>query len=435
LLGRDGPTALTFPSPLAREVVLAELDGQDLSVLHRTAADAYIALLGPRLDRDADRVAYHVAAAGDADGAADLYARGGVYALGRRQLDRAVLDLAYALDLTDLEKRSASQLGNWLGALSTAVRYVRTGPGLQAIIERSIRRLENEKVDLVLRARMRIDLAGILGALDQQLAAEALLDSGADEAPANPEIVSAYLAMHAELASGRGEYRLARRALDPLTKVGVTDRGEIHRITLSMARTLGAAGKLEAAYAALEDAENLAARDDPLLSLERASVRTTLFGHAQKWREAAEASVQAAAQAEELGLLYEVASSLSEQAVALARSGDLARARAAVASAMTAAEETEAERILCRCRLLLGYLESGDQGRAALDLQREHIAVVESHGWIADALLGRYLLGRMAARLGVLDEARHELSLASRIATSTGNQSYADQFAAELGRF
>ncbi len=141
-----------------------------------------------------------------------------------------------------------------------------------------------------------------------------------------------------------------------------------------------------------------------------------------------------ASQAEELGLLYEVASSLSEQAVALTRLGDGSRARAAVASALSAAEESGAERVLARCRLVLGFLESIDAGRRSLDVQRGHIAAAESRGWIGDALLGRYLLGRMAARLGATDEARHELLLAARIALSTGNHSYADQCGIELAK-
>jgi eukaryotic-like serine/threonine-protein kinase len=433
LMSFDGADAFGFPSPLAREVVLAELDAEDLAALHRRAAEAHVALLGPQLDDEADRAGYHLAAAGDRDAAAEMYARGGLHALGQRQLDRAALDLAYALDLSNLEHRSGGQIGNWLRALSTAVRYVRSGPTLPALIERLVQRAQGEGMDLVLRAQMRIDLARILGALDQELAGEALLDGGASESPPNPEIVTSFLAAHAELSSGRGEFRLARRALDPLARMVVPDKEELHRITLSMARTLGAAGKIDAAEAALEDAGKLGAREDPLLSLDRAAARTALCASAGRFRDAAEAAVQAASQAEELGLVYEVASSLSDQAVALARSGDLSRARAAVASAFNAAEEIGAERVLARCELVLCYLEGAD-ARSALGAQREHVALVESRGWISDALLGRYLLGRMATRLGALDEARQELLLGSRIAASTGNHAYADQFSSELAK-
>lgn len=433
LMSFDGPDAFGFQSPLAREVVLAELDAHDLAALHSRAAEALAALLGAHLDDEADRVGYHLAAAGNRDAAAEMYARGGLHALAQRQLDRAALDLAYALDLSDLEARPGAQIGNWLRALSTAVRYVRSGPSLPSLIERLVHRAQSEGMDLALRARMRIDLARILGALDQELAAEALLDGGATDSPTNPEIVTAFLSAHAELSSGRGEFRLARRALDPLARMNVVDKAELHRITLSMARTLAAAGKIDAAEAALEDAGKLGAREDPLLALDRAAARTALSASAGRFRDAAEAAVQAAAQAEELGLVYEVASSLSEQAVALVRSGDLSRARAAVASALVAAEEIGAERVLARCHLVLCYLEGAD-GRGALDTQREHVALVESRGWISDALLGRYLLARMATRLGQLDEARHELLLGSRIAASTGNHAYADQFSNELSK-
>jgi hypothetical protein len=434
LLRRDGPSSFGFPSPLAREVVLAELTAEDLAVLHRRAAEAHTALLGARLDEEADEVGYHLAAAGDRAAAADMYARGGLHALATRKLDRAALDLAYALDLADLESRPGPQVGNWLRALSTAVRYVRSGPNLSALIDRLIRRGESGGMELGVRAQMRIDLARILGALDQPLLAEALLDSGAAEGSTNAEIATAFLATHAQLASARGEFRLARRALDPLARQTVLDKAELHGITLSLARTLGAAGKADAAQAALAEAALLVAASDPLLALDRAATKMVLAGYAGKWRDAAEASVQAAAQAEELGLLYEVASCLSEQAVALTRLGDGSRARAAVASALSAAEETGADRVLARCRLVLGFLESIDAGRASLDAQRGLIAAAESRGFIGDALLGRYLLGRMAARLGATDEARHELLLAARIALSTGNHSYADQCSVELAK-
>ncbi|HVW25373.1 MAG TPA: protein kinase [Polyangiaceae bacterium] len=434
LLRRDGPAAFGFPSPLAREVVLAELTAEDLAKLHRRAADAHAAVLGGRLDEEADEVGYHLAAAGDRAAAADMYARGGLHALSTRKLDRAALDLAYALDLADLESRPGAQIVNWLSALSTSVRYVRSGPNLSGLIDRLIRRGEAGGMELVLRAQMRIDLARILGALDQPLLAEALLDSGAAEGSASAEIATAFLATHAELASARGEFRLAKRALDPLARHTVLDKVELHGITLSLARTLGASGKADAAQEAFEEAERLASPSDPLLALDRATARFALAGFAGKWREAADASVQAAALAEELGLLYEVASCLSEQAVALTRLGDGSRARAAVASAISAAEETGAERVLSRCRLVLGFLESIDAGRPSLDAQRGYIAAAESRGWIGDALLGRYLLGRMAARLGAGDEARHELLLAARIALSTGNHSYADQCSIELAK-
>jgi serine/threonine protein kinase len=434
LLSRDGSATLGFPSPLAREVVLAELDPGDLAGLHRHAAEAYTAVLGAGLDDEADRVGYHLAAAGDPDAAASLYARGGLHALATRQLDRAALDLAYALDLADLEARPGAQIGNWLRALATAVRYVRTGPSLPSLIERLGARLEGAGVDPALRAQMRIDLARILGALDQELAAEALLDAGARDTSVTPELVTAFLSTHAELASGRGEFRLARRALDPLARMKITDRFERHRITLSMARTLAAAGKTEAASAALTDASALADAGDPLLLLDRAATRTALCASGGRFREAVEASVQAASRAEELGLLHEVAASLSEQAVALARLGDLPRARAVLASAFSVGEETGAERVLARCRIVLAFLESGGQGPDGRDDQRGHIAFVESRGWISDALLGRYLLGRMAAHAGASEEARHEFLLAARIASSTGNQSYADQCTLELAK-
>jgi len=329
-----------------------------------------------------------------------MYARGGLHALATRKLDRATLDLAYALDLADLESRPGPQIGNWLRALSTSVRYVRSGPNLSGLIDRLIRRGESGQYgDLAAGTdahRSRADTRRV----DQPLLAEALLDSGAAEGSTNAEIATAFSRTHAELASGRGEFRLARRALDPLARQTVLDKTELHGITLSTARTLGASGKAEQPRR-LWPMQNAWSRHRirSWPPLDRAAARFALSGFAGKWREAADASVQAAALAEELGLLYEVASCLSEQAVALTRLGDGSRARAVVSSALSAAEETGAERVLTRCRLVLGFLESIDAGAPSLDAQRGYIAASESRGWIGDALLGRYLLGRMAPAL------------------------------------
>jgi eukaryotic-like serine/threonine-protein kinase len=432
LLARDGDSAFVFPLPLAREVVIAELDPSDLVKLHRKAAEAHAAILRQAGDGEADRIGYHLAAAGDRDGAAELYAKSGLYYLGARQLDRAALDLAYALDLADLERRGSSQIGNWLRALSTAVRYVRTGPELPALIERLVARVDDDRMDVAQRTGMRIDLACMLGALNQELAAEALLDRGAQAARHSTDLISSLLAARADLASTRGEFRLARRALDPLARLTISDKVERHRITLSMARTLAASGQADAADVALDDATRIASRDDPLLSLDRAVVRTMLLACEGKWRDAADAAVQAATQAEELGLLYEVASCLAEQSAALARAGEFARAEAVAVSALAAAGEIRAERLLLRAGLVHGYLDVEGSAAEAFDAFRGHIAEAESHGWISDALLGRHLLGLLGLRLGERDEARRELILAARIATSTGNQALADQAAEEL---
>jgi eukaryotic-like serine/threonine-protein kinase len=433
LLSRDG-SSFGFPLPLAREVVITELDPADLVKLHRKAAEAHASVLRLAGDGEADRIGYHLAAAGDRDAASELYAKSGVYYLGARQLDRAALDLAYALDLVDLERRPAAQVGNWLRALSTAVRYVRTGADLPGLIERLVARVDDERMDVAQRTAMRIDLASMLGALNQELSAEALLDRGAVAARNSADLIAGLLAARADLASGRGEFRLARRALDPLSRMTIADRVERHRITLSMARTLGASGQADAAEVALDDATRLASRDDPLLALDRAVVRIVLYEFAGKWREAADAAVQAATQAEELGLFYEVASCLSAQAAALARAGEFARAEGIVASALAAADELRAERLLLRAGQVQSYLEAEGDATQVLAAFRGHVADAESHGWISDALLGRHFLGLLALRLGARDEARRELLLASRIATSTGNQALADQSTDELAR-
>jgi hypothetical protein len=380
----------------------------------------------------ADRVGYHLAAAGDRDAAADHYARTGLAHLANHKLVRATHSLAYALDLTGIDSRPAPQIENWVRALGAAVRYVRTGPTLPGLIDRLVRRMDGVGAS-PLPAELRVDIACILGALDRQLEGEALLERGLGVGEAD-DVSAALLAAMAELSSDRGDFRTARRALDAVENVLFDDRAQMHRVVLSKARVLGVSRDPVGADAALTEAERIAPEGDSLLSLDRAVVRTRLCSQAGRFREAAEAAVSAASQAEELGLVYEVASSLCDQAAAFIWLGDPARARAAVASALHAAEEAGAERIIIRSRLVLGFLEGEDSGQKGLSEQRGRVVLAETRGWITDALIGRQLVGRTAGRLGRTPEAREELEVAARVASSTGNDAAKVQIEAELGK-
>jgi hypothetical protein len=189
-----------------------------------------------------------------------------------------------------------------------------------------------------------------------------------------------------------------------------------------------AAGTHEEAMAALKAAERAAS--DPLLALDCATVRISIYMGVGALRDAAEAAATAAAQAEELGLAYEVASSLCGQAVAFARLGDVARTRAAAGAALSAAEESGGERVLLLAQLVHGFLDA--TSAASLPALREHLARQESQGWLGDALLGRFLLARVASRLGETDTARIELTLASKIASKVGNAVMAEVCDADL---
>lgn len=424
LIAAEGSAGFAVASPLWAEVALAELERDEFAALHLRAAAALERAERAGSPTRAGRVGHHLAAAGERSRAADAYARGGLASLAEGRLDRAATELCAALTVADLDGRPVAELAGWLSGLREAVRHLASHPGLPALVARLAERLEADRGSFALRARL--DLAALLGALGDELGGEALLDRAAAEVRGDAEATAKLLTTYAELAAGRGDFRAARRALDPLAQMAVSDPGDLHRGTLAAARTLAAAGKDAAARSALAEATRAARPGDGVASYERAATRTFLELAAGRFRDAADSALVAAAQAEELALTREVAASLADHALAAAFSGDAARAAASAGSAARAAEESGAARVALRCRALDAYLEALSTRRADDAELRAIVAAAESRGWITEALIGRSLLGRALAASGDAAGARSEFELAVRIATSTGNTATAE---------
>ena len=158
--------------------------------------------------------------------------------------------------------------------------------------------------------------------------------------------------------------------------------------------------------------------------------------NAGKWREAAESSVQAASQAEELGLVYEVASSLSEQAVApAAAAGDRARARRRDSVVVHHRRKKPDRSGSCCGAISSAAIWTRSTGEpswtrnAGMSHSRRVAAGIHATRSSADTCSA--VPPPRPARSTRPDG---ELLLGSRIAASTGNHAYADQFALELNK-
>ena len=129
--------------------------------MHAAAGAACEARLGPRVAEYADRVATHFFEAGDRDRAAAHFARSGQRNLSGKHYDGAVRDTLRALELGDLERHSASELGAWLSQLTAAVYRVRAAREVPDLMNRVLAQIDRTG-DTALKVAARVDLGSIL---------------------------------------------------------------------------------------------------------------------------------------------------------------------------------------------------------------------------------------------------------------------------------
>ncbi|MGE0321106.1 MAG: protein kinase [Polyangiaceae bacterium] len=427
LMLRDGPVALSFPSPLLAEVIVASLEDEQLIELHHSAANAYQMILGDRTEQEAGRIAYHLAAAGELDRAAGFYATSGMYQLNARRLEYAVGDLARALDLADWDARGGEQLAEWVRALSRAIRHVRSGEGLSELVLRLAARLEQDSAMTPgLRLGAGVDLALSLGALHRYKEARQLLSRAAQLAQ-HTSLSSAeqraLFAAEAEVCFHQGDFRAAMESIERAKQLAAGDAFERHRMELSSAQALAGAGELDAAQQALDAASAiLPAEDDPVLLCERAKVRALIRAFQRDWGGSALAAEQAAELGREAGLSHEVAVNLHNQGDSLMRLGELPRAYAALQKSLEVAEVIGSDRMVNLNRIMLAYLDAANGSNVARRVLGERLAAAEAQRWTWDAITGRYLLGKLLSEQGDVLGARRELTLARRLAEDSKNR-------------
>ena len=433
LVRRDGPVALHLGSPLLAEVVLSGLEPDALLELHRRAATAYQTLLGERVDEEAGRIARHLAEAGEPERAGAAFAKSGKLALAARKLDRAAADLGRALELALLEPRASAEVVDWIGALSQAVRHVKSGARLPELVQRLSAWLEKDTA-LEPRARVKttIDLALVLGVLHHYKDARRLLQRAAELSAPWPELKRASLTAEAELAIQLGEFTRASALLERVAAIVPGDAAEQHRVLIATAQARAGAGEHQRAIEALDAAGELGVGDDPVLVCERTKVRAIVLAFSRDFRGSALASAEAADQGRSAGLLYEVAVSLHNEGEALLRDGDLARAYASLQSAAAVAAEIGSQRLSNLSRMLLAYLGAVKGSEHAGRELGERLARAEAKKLTWDTLTGRYLLGKMLAERGDVTAARRELELARKLAQAAGNRLIIDDCDGEL---
>jgi eukaryotic-like serine/threonine-protein kinase len=433
LLTTLGPVTLGFRTPLVHAVICSGLEPDAAVELHVRAANAYQTVLATRSEEESGRIARHLAEAGERDRAAGFYASSGLFCLTSRRLDRAVADLGRALDLADVETRSAEELAEWVTALGQALRHVRAGAGIPDLVRRIAAHFaSHDSVPDRLRAKTAIDLALVLTALHHYKEARRLLQGAIESAAEWPELTRAALTAEAEIAIRIGEFKPALDALEKAQQAGPRSASEEHRLLVATALALAGAGRIDHALAALDRAEQLDAGSDPVLAGERSKIRALILGFRGDWQGCALASEAAAEQMRAAGLVHEVAVNLHNQGDALLRSGNLPRAYATLQASLAAAEEIGSDRLVNLNQMLLAYLDalSGDDN--AKKLLGDRIAQAEAQRWTWDTLTGRYLLGKLLGRSGDLDAARRELELTRHMAASMDNRLLVDDCDREL---
>ena len=439
LIAMRGPVTLGFRTPLLPEVVLASLEPDVRVELSLSAANAYQTTLGTRTEDEASRIARHLADAGEGDRAAGFFATSGLAALATRRLDRAVAELARALDLADFDSRSPEELGEWVAALGEAARHVRAGERIPDVVHRVATHFESHgSVPDRLRAQVAIELALVLAALHRYKEARRLLQRAAARAAEWPELSRAALTAEAEIASRIGEFKPALAALERAKQLAAPLAApEEHRLSIATAQALAGAGQHTRALATLDEAEKLHGADDPVLAGERAKVRALILGFRGDWQGCVAASAEAADRMRAAGLVHEVAVNLHNQGDALLRMGELPRAYATLQSSLAAAQEIASDRLVSLNRMHLAYLDALNGSEAARKALGECIAAAEAQRWTWDVLTGRYLLGKLLRARGDEAAARRELELTRQLAESMDNRLLVDdcdRALADLGR-
>lgn len=428
LLERDGPVSLSFPSQLVPEVLLAGLEGAEAEGLHSDAANAYQMVLADRTEAESGRVAHHLALSGQQDRAAGFFATSGLFYLGQRRLDRAVEDLTRALELADIEQRGAAQLADWISALSSAARHVRSGRGVEPLLGGLVARVESDStLSDSARAELSVDLAQCFTALHRYKEAGTLLSrirarlERADAPQSRPVLKSALIA-EAEMAFRQGNFTRAIAAIERCAKLGHADDADEHRMLIASAQARAGAGQHQQAVESLQRAAQLSVSKDPVLACERAKVGALILGFRRDWEGCAAASEAAAEMGREAGLTHEVAVNLHNQGDSLLRAGDHPHAYACLQQSAELADSVGADRIHNLNRMMLAYLDALNGLASGERALRDRLDQAHRHNWTWDEITGRYLLGRLLVSKGQQGEGRRQLEQGRELAKATRSQ-------------
>ena len=419
LLNRADPVTLAFGSPMLAEVLLERLEPDARFELHRRAARAYAELFGED-SRAADRVAGHLALAGESNRAADYFAQSGMAHVEASRWERGTANLIKALDHASLEQRDEAELGRWLHALSRAAPNVPSASGLEALLRRLVDHFEAGGTALsATRRRALLDLGRMLGALHRYREAHALLlraGSGADL-----EVVQEALSARVEIAIDQGDFKAARALSEQLVELPPSRDRAGHRALLDAARAFAFTGEDLRARAVLDSARTMPGADDAELSCQRQSALALLASLCGDWEQCRVAAEQAIEQARVARLRFDLALNWLLFGDALLRSDEPARAFAAYSAALAASEEHGFDRIALRSRAMLAYLDGVKGSKPALEELSQLTERCEERRWTSDEVVARYWFGQLLLQQWDFVGARRELESALKLAEESDN--------------
>jgi serine/threonine protein kinase len=420
LLSRAGPVSLAFSSPMLAEVLLERLEPDARFDLHRRAARAYEQRLGAD-SRAADRVAGHLARAGESNRAADYFAQAGLEQARTSRWERAAANLIKALEHASLELRDDAELGAWLHALGSAVQHVPSAAGLEALLGR-LRDHFGTPANAGSPARRRalLELGRMLGSLHRYRDAQLLLARAADGA--EPPEAQRALQLRLALAMEQGDFKVSHGLAEQLLGLPPSQDVDGHHALLDVARAYAFTGDDPSARSVLERARALPGAEDAELVCQRQATLALLASVRGDWEACRVAAEQAVEQARSAGLRYDVVSNQLLLGEAQLKGGDPAHAFAAYSAALASSEELGFERLALRCRVMLAYLEGMKGSSTALEELAQLTERAEERRWTLDEVLARYWLGKLLLHSGDASSGQRELRSALELADESANQ-------------
>jgi len=416
---RASTLAVAFLSPVLCEVVVDALPAEARRELHAAAGAAYEEALGERAIEQADRIAGHFFEAGDRDRAAIYFAKSGHRKLLGRDYAAAAHDTSRALELCDLPRHPAAELGAWLAQLSSAVYRTRTAREIPELMEELLEHIDRTG-DLATRVNARVDLASILVSTHHFDSADACLEAAKALAKDDPALIRSAVLTEAELARRRGDYLKAMDRFEEVNRLGTDDPIKAHRMLMGLALAYAAAGAEKRARAAVESAHNLVPADDVALSCERAKLEQLIAFFCRDFEGAIEAGQKAVELAREAGLAYEVAINLHILGESFLRNHELPHAYASFQQSIALCEEIAEERLRAHSRSFLAYLDAVTDFEAARRTLAESAAYASEHNYSWDEVNARFLLAKLYQERSKNAEARAEFEECRRLADSVG---------------
>ncbi len=435
LLTYVGPLELRFASPVVRDVVAFSLTAEASSEIHAAAAHA--------LERDersvdhAGRIAHHLYASGAGARASTWFGLSAERSLSSGRYDTALREYSRAIELADPASSGVDVLASWFSGLSRAVGFVRSLAEALDVCDRVVARVDGAAAQgssspaeaawlAEQRVRVRIDAGRILGALDLTAAAASRFAAAESLAGDDVDLTKSVLVAAVELAGRQGDVRRAAELLARLEAMPETgDRGERHKLAMSLAQTRAAMGDPQGALAQFERAREILP-DDPAALCERDKLRGFIAYAARDYRLAVVHFDRAVDAARELGLGGEVATNLHNVGDTFIQIGDRARAYGALKQSLALSDELGQDRLSNHNRMFLAFLDALAGDAEAEKTLVAGIQYAEAYEFTWDFLGARFLLARLLSERGAMDDARREYESVRALAERNGHVTLAE---------